>query len=103
MEKNSRSVVKAGQVRKYKINECLLKLNLPDHQLAMKKLPRLLGISLNTFHNYRNMLIGAKQDIPHEKVVIFEKLFGLKRGELLNKQIEIRPLKEILKEDFRSS
>ena len=97
METNSRTVVKPGQVRKYKINECLLRLNMPDHHAAMKRLPKLLGISLNTFHNYRNMLIDAKQDIPHEKVVLFEELFELQRGELLNKPVQIKPLKEILR------
>ncbi len=96
MERKSRTVVKHGQIRKYKINECLLKYNLPDHQQAMKELPKLLNISLNTFHNYRNMLVDAKQDIPHEKVVLFEKLFELKGGELLNKNIDSLPLKEIL-------
>ncbi|MHA4893903.1 hypothetical protein ACXZ1K_04055 [Pedobacter sp. PWIIR3] len=100
MEKKSRTVVKPGQIRKYKINECLLKYNLPDHQQAMKKLPKLLNISLNTFHNYRNMLIDAKQDIPHEKVVLFEELFELKRGELLNKVVRITPLKEILRREL---
>ena len=88
--------IKKGITLKYKINECLLKYNVLDHKLAMKMLPGLLGISRNTFHNYRKLVSGAKQDIPHEKVVMFEQLFGLKSGELLNDRIQLDSLQSVL-------
>lgn len=89
--------IKDNELRKYKINECLLKRPIGEHRLAVKILPRLLGISLNTFHNYRNILLNDSQDIPHEIVVMLEQLFGLEYGDLLNKQIRMRPLNELIK------
>ncbi|RZK76702.1 MAG: hypothetical protein EOO92_14195 [Pedobacter sp.] len=86
-------------VFKYKINECLLKFNVVDHKEIMRRLPDLLGISRNTFHNYRKLLSGSKQDIPHEKVVIFEDLFELGRGELLNDVIQTESIRVILTRD----
>jgi hypothetical protein len=76
-----------GDPRKYKINECLLKLPINDHREAVRLIPKQIGISLNTFHNYRNILLNDKQDIPHVKVIRFEKFFGLRMGELLNKNV----------------
>jgi hypothetical protein len=93
----SNSAKRKSVAMKYKIDECLLKYNVLDHKEIMKILPGLLGISRNTFHNYRKLTSGSKQDIPHEKVVMFECLFGLKSGELLNDQIFLEPLTEILK------
>jgi len=77
-----------GDLRKYKINECLLKLPIHEHREAVRMIPKVIGISLNTFHNYRNILINDKQDIPHEKVIMLEKFFDLRFGELLNKRIK---------------
>lgn len=82
--------------RKYKINECLLKLPISKYRMAIRLIPKYLRISLNTFHNYRNILLTDNQDIPHEKVVMFEKLFELKPGELLNKRIGSITLRELL-------
>ena len=84
------------KARKYKINDFLLKLPVSQYRDAVKIIPRVLGVSLNTFHNYRNILSGDKQDIPHEKVLLFEKLFELRCGELINKQTRCKPLKELL-------
>lgn len=81
-------VIKDGDLRKYKINDCLLKMNMSDHREAVRLIPKHIGISLNTFHNYRNILIDDRQDIPHMKVVRFEKFFELKMGELLNKTLK---------------
>lgn len=82
-----KKVIKDGDLRKYKINDCLLKMNMSDHREAVRLIPKQIGISLNTFHNYRNILIDDRQDIPHMKVVRFEKFFELKTGELLNKSL----------------
>ena len=89
-----------GELRKYKINECLLSKPIGEHRSAVKIIPRLLGISLNTFHNYRNILLNDEQDIPHELVVRFEQLFELQPGLLLNKRIKVQPLRELLKKEL---
>ena len=70
-----------------------------QYREAVKIIPRVLGVSLNTFHNYRNILWNDKQDIPHEKVIMFEKLFELKGGELINKEIKCKPLSELMQKD----
>lgn len=90
-------VVSDHASRKYKINECLLKLPIADYRAAIRFLPKYLDISLNTFHNYRNILLEDSQDIPHEKVVMLEKLFELRPGELYNKMIWTQPLKEFIR------
>ncbi len=48
----------------------------------MSEIPKILDISVNTFHNYRQIKAGDTQDIPYEKVVLLEHLFGLNHGEL---------------------
>ncbi|WP_316790152.1 hypothetical protein [Pedobacter frigoris] len=85
--------------RKYKINEYLLKLPISDYRSAVRLIPKYMRISLNTFHNYRNILLADRQDIPHEKVVMFEKLFDLKPGELLNKMVRSKALKDLLNKE----
>jgi len=85
-----------SRARKYKINDFLLRLPVPQYREAIKILPRVLGISLNTFHNYRNILSNDKQDIPYEKVVMIEKLFEMRAGELINKEMRCKSLKELV-------
>lgn len=82
--------------RKYKINDFLLRLPVSQYREAIKILPKVLGISLNTFHNYRNILANDKQDIPYEKVVMIEKLFEMRIGELINKETRCKSLKELM-------
>lgn len=84
--------------RKYKINDFLLRLPVHQYRETIKILPKILGISLNTFNNYRNILLGDSQDIPHEKVVLFEKLFEMQGGELMNKELRCKPLRELLQQ-----
>jgi hypothetical protein len=88
-----------NKTRKYKINDFLLRLPVPQYREAVKIIPRILGVSLNTFHNYRNILWNDKQDIPHEKVILFEKLFELRGGELINKELKCKPLKELMQQE----
>ncbi|SMC74188.1 hypothetical protein [Pedobacter nyackensis] len=91
-----------NKVRKYKINDFLLRLPVSQYREAVRVIPKVLGVSLNTFHNYRNILIDDLQDIPHEKVMLFEKLFEMKVGELRNRNMSCKPLKELLQsEDSR--
>lgn len=89
----------SNKIRKYKINDFLLRLPVPQYREAIKILPKVLGVSLNTFHNYRNILLDDRQDIPHEKVILFEKLFEMGVGELMNKELRCRPLKELLQRE----
>lgn len=88
-----------NKARKYKINDFLLRLPVPQYRDAVKIIPNVLGVSINTFHNYRNILMGDIQDIPHEKVILFEKLFDLKGGGLLNKELKCRSLNELLRQE----
>ena len=92
-------VVSDHAARKYKINECLLKAPLGEHRADLRFLPKYMGIALNTFHNYRYILLNDNQDIPQEKVVLLEKLFELKPGELHNKMIRALPLGELIKDN----
>lgn len=85
--------------RKYKINDFLLRLPVPQYREAVRIIPKILGVSLNTFHNYRNILMSDQQDIPHEKVILFEKLFDLSVGDLLNKELKCKPLRELLQQE----
>lgn len=88
--------IKDNELRKYKINEYLLRRPIGEHRRAVRIIPKLLGISLNTFHNYRNILINDSQDIPHEIVVMLEQLFEVECGGMLNKHIGMRPLNELI-------
>jgi hypothetical protein len=87
--------------RKYKINECLLKRSIDHHREAIRKLPKYLGVSLNTLHNYRNILFSDSQDIPHEIVVLLEQLFELEPGRLLNKPIRGKTLDELINTELQ--
>ncbi|MEJ2904054.1 hypothetical protein WAE58_16535 [Pedobacter panaciterrae] len=89
--------------RKYKINECLLKRSIGHRREAIRKLPKYLSISLNTLHNYRNILFSDSQDIPHEIVVLFEQLFELQTGGLLNKPIRGKTLDELINTELQQS
>ncbi|WP_316750383.1 hypothetical protein [Pedobacter gandavensis] len=82
--------------RKYKINDYLHQLAVKDYRKAIQTLPKILGISLNTFHNYRNILENETQDIPYEKVVMMEQLFGMAPGSLRTQPIEVHNLKDFL-------
>ncbi|MFD2161424.1 hypothetical protein ACFSJU_03415 [Paradesertivirga mongoliensis] len=83
---------------KYRINDILLQLPMKDYRKALKVIPKAIDVSLNTFSNYRNIKLTDPQDIPHQKVVLLEKILGLKSGELENFTPEFKPLKELLKE-----
>ena len=83
---------------KYRINDFLTALPMKDYRRALKIIPKVLNISLNTFSNYRNIKLTDEQDIPHQKVVLLEKIFGLKPGELENFEQEYKSLKQLLEE-----
>ena len=73
--------------RKYKIDEAIRKLNLPNYKAALRIIPRELGIASNTFHNYRKLKVTDKADIPYEMVRKLEIMFNMKIRELANSKI----------------
>ncbi|WCT14737.1 hypothetical protein [Mucilaginibacter jinjuensis] len=79
-------------VFKYRIDELLNKLTVKDYRKALLIVPQLLNISQKTFNNYRKIKLEDKQDIPHEKVVILEKLFAINTGELQNFTFIVEPI-----------
>ena len=84
------------ETKKYKIDAYLFSLTVKEYRSAMHILPKILDISLNTFHNYRKINIDEEKDIPYEKVVLMEHLFALKTGELTNRNLHSETLKELV-------
>lgn len=82
---------------KYKINDFLEGLTLREYKFAMRVIPGLLKVSMNTFHNYRRIKIGARQDVPYEKIKIMEILFGVESGALENSKITGKSLVQLRK------
>ncbi|MBB6499602.1 hypothetical protein [Pedobacter cryoconitis] len=82
---------------KYKINYFLDKLTVKEYKFAMKMIPKMLDISMNTFHNYRRIKIGQPQDIPYEKVKLMEILFDTESGALENVKMNGKSLVQLLK------
>lgn len=74
-------------IDKYKINDFLDSLTVREYKFAMKQIPLILDVSMNTFHNYRKIKVGDRQDIPYEKVKLMEILFDVKSGGLENAKI----------------
>lgn len=83
---------------KYRINDLLSELPMKDYRKALKIIPKVLGISVNTFSNYRNIRLTEDKDIPYQKAIILEKLFELKPGELLNYEPEYKSIRQLLDE-----
>lgn len=83
---------------KYRINDILIQLPMKDYRKALKLIPKAINVSVNTFSNYRNIKLTDQQDIPHQKVVLLERILGLNRGDLENFAAEYKSLEELLKE-----
>lgn len=81
---------------KYKINEYLYGLNVIEYSAARRIIPQELEISINTFHNYRNIKVNDVTDIPYAMVRKMEILFKLKRGGLENSVIKGPDLKSLI-------
>lgn len=71
---------------------------MKDYRKALKIIPQAINVSLNTFSNYRNIRLTDEQDIPHQKVVLLEKIFGLESGQLENFKPDYKSLKQLLEE-----
>lgn len=82
-------------IDKYKINDFLERLTIKEYKFAMKKIPGLLNVSMNTFHNYRKIKIGERQDVPYEKIKIMEILFGVENGALENRKMTGKTLVQL--------
>lgn len=85
-------------MNKYKINEIIDKLSYRDYGRSIRCLAKELEISVNTVHNYRNIMIDDPQDIPHRIVVMMEQLFELEEGKLKNYKAEVKPLRLLIRE-----
>lgn len=85
---------------KYRINELLDQLKLKEYRFALRSIPGILAVSVNTFHNYRKIKVGSPQDIPYEKVRQLEILFGLEKGGLTNEKINGNSLLELFKGQY---
>jgi hypothetical protein len=83
---------------KYRINDMLGNLPMKDYRKALKVIPKAIGVSSNTFTNYRNIRLDDERDIPHQKVTMLEIMFGLKPGGLQNFRTECKPIHQILEE-----
>jgi len=84
-------------IEKYKINDFLENLTIKEYKFAMKMIPRVLKVSMNTFHNYRRIKLGERQDIPYEKVRLLEILFEIENGSLENIKTRGKSLVELFK------
>ena len=80
---------------KYRINELLSSLPYKDHKKAIRVAPSILRISVPTFNNWRGIKTNDATDIPHEKVMMLERLFKLEPGQLANFTIDTPALSEI--------
>jgi hypothetical protein len=87
----------AKDIDKYKINDFLDSLTVKEYKFAMKHIPRILDVSMNTFHNYRKIKVGDRQDIPYEKVKLMEILFDVKSGGLENAKVTGKSLFQLFK------
>lgn len=83
---------------KYNIEFCLQQLNVIAYAAAIRAIPKELGISANTFHNYRKLLLNSKSDIPYITIRRLENIFKLERGGLENFVLEFKDLTALLKE-----
>lgn len=82
---------------KYRINDYLDKLTVKEYKAAIKIIPQVLDVSVNTFHNYRRIKIRDVQDIPYEIVRMLEILLEVKPGELENFKVSGESLKTLMK------
>lgn len=84
-------------MEKYRINAFMEGLTVREYKFAIKVIPQVLQVSVNTFHNYRRIRTGSKQDIPYEKVKLLELLFGVQSGALENSKIKGKSLTDLFK------
>jgi|GEM_PF-893941 len=77
---------------KYKINDCLDTMTYMGYMDTMAKICGVLGISKNTFHNYRKLDIDARRDIPYKIVCKIELFFKIPFGTLKNYEINLDPV-----------
>jgi hypothetical protein len=84
-------------IEKYKINQLLDQLTVKEYKFAIKIIPKVLNVSMNTFHNYRRIGLDERQDIPYEKVKLMEILFDVESGALENSPISGKSLFQLYK------
>jgi hypothetical protein len=69
---------------------------MPGHKVALRIIPRELGIASNTFHNYRKLKVTDKADIPCEMVRKLEIMFKMEMGVLTNQEIRCEDLSNLI-------
>lgn len=84
-------------IEKYKINQFLDRLTVKEYKFAIKVIPKVLNVSMNTFHNYRRIGLEERQDIPYEKVKLMEILFDVESGALENVRVSGKSLFQLYK------
>jgi hypothetical protein len=84
-------------IEKYKINQFLDQLTVKEYKFALKVIPKVLNVSMNTFHNYRRIGLEEPQDIPYEKVKLMEILFDVESGALENSPVSGKSLSQMFK------
>lgn len=84
-------------IEKYKINQFLDRLTVKEYKFAIKVIPKVLNVSMNTFHNYRRIGLEERQDIPYEKVKLMEILFDVESGALENARVSGKSLFQLYK------
>lgn len=84
-------------IEKYKINQFLDRLTVKEYKFAIKVIPKVLNVSMNTFHNYRRIGLEERQDIPYEKVKLMEILFDVESGALENTHVSGKSLFQLYK------
>jgi plasmid maintenance system antidote protein VapI len=87
---------------KYRINEILEGMSMKEYKKAIKLIPKIIGVSQNTFANYRNIKIEDNRDIPYQKVILLGKIFGIDSDNLVNFKIEQKSLAEMMLEDLEN-
>jgi hypothetical protein len=85
--------------RKYKINEYLESLTVKEYKVGIKLIPKLLNVSANTIYNWRDIRLSDREDIPAQKANMLEQLFGMQRGELANYRVDMKNLKDYIREE----
>ena len=98
-----RTSSKKNMQKKYKIRYYMNNLTVEEYRVLRKLIPILIGKCINTFNNYANLPIDAKEEIPYNIVIILEDLFGLGPRGLSNVKIECKYYKELVKKNIVSS
>ncbi|MEJ2882410.1 hypothetical protein [Pedobacter sp. GR22-6] len=83
-------------LKKYKIEDCLNDMTKREYDAIIKKIPKFIGKSGNTFNNYKNIRINSREEIPYKTGILLESLFQLPPGGLYRYPIKGASYKELI-------